>query len=517
MNNQSTQKNSVPANAQTFIPGTFRPDKRVRLRRQRKWPWIAALVCVLAVVGVIALNSAKEQKIENTNNETLAPYANVYLPNITLDGLTLSGMTRQEAEDAVMNQISARQGGWSLALTSNGHTFTTLDYALMGITTDTSQVRSLLDTAYSYGHTGTVEERLQAVEQLTEKPLHLYSSQSDMTDANLNSILSQIAAYFRQAPKDAYMAGFDPDQSDPFIIAPETNGAELDVESAREEIMRRASAGESGSYELTPDPIPANITAADVRKQVTLLATGTTKIATTSPEGRNSNIALAMEKINGKTLNPGETFSFNSVVGKRTEENGFVEAIEYVYGVEKPGIGGGVCQVSTTVYLAAVRANMDIQQRSPHSMRVSYTDLGQDATVSSGRLDLSFKNSSGGRIYITAHVENQPKTTKRWQCTVNIYGPAMADGERYELRSEVDDVLLPGDPILLKDTEGQYVEYEDEMFQYQTGREGYVITTYLDRYLDGQVVSSRKLSTDTYKAISDGYYVGVTPRDEFYY
>ncbi len=93
----------------------------------------------------------------------------------------------------------------------------------------------------------------------------------------------------------------------------------------------------------------------------------------------------------------------------------------------------------------------------------------------------------------------------------------MDAGEHYELRSEVDDVLLPGDPILLKDTEGQYVEYEDEMFQYQTGREGYVITTYLDRYMNGQVVSSRKLSTDTYKATSDGYYVGVKPRDEYYY
>ena len=281
--------------------------------------------------------------------------------------------------------------------------------------------------------------------------------------------------------------------------------------------MRRAAAGESGNYELTPDPIPANVTTEDVRKQVTLLATGTTKIATTSPEGRNSNIALAMEKINGKVLNPGETFSFNTVVGKRTEGNGFVEAIEYVYGVEKPGIGGGVCQVSTTVYLAAVRANMEILQRSPHSMKVSYTELGQDATVSSGRLDLSFKNSSGGRIYMTAHVENQPKSKKSWQCTVNIYGPAMDEGEHYELRSEVDDVLLPGEPILIKDTEGIYVEYEDEMVQYQTGREGYVITTYLDRYLDGQVVSSRKLSTDTYKATSDGYYVGVKPRDEYYY
>ena len=519
MNNQftPTQKNSAPTGAQTFIPGARRPDKRVRLRRRRKWPAVVALVCVLAAAGGFGINSLLQQKQINLQNETLAPYAEVYLPNITMDGIPLSGMTRSEAEQAVMQQISARQGGWSLALTYNGHTFTTLDYALMGMTTDTSQVRQMLDQAYSYGHTGTVEERLAALSSLQETPMHLFSTQSDLSDATLNGILAQIAAYFNQAPKNAYLASFDPDQKDPFTIVSEVPGSTLDVVAAHDEIMRRASAGEGGTYELTPTPIPASITTADIRSQVQLISTGTTLIATTSPEGRNANIGIAMQKINGKVLNPGETFSFNSVVGNRTRDNGFVEAIEYVYGVEQPGIGGGVCQVSTTVYLAAVTANMDILQRSPHSMKVSYTELGQDATVSNNRLDLSFRNTSGGRIYITAHVENQPKTTKRWQCTVNIYGPSLGENVKYQMRSEVDDVLLPGDPILRKDTEGTYVEYEDEMYQFQTGREGYVITTYLDQYVNGQLYSSKKLSTDTYKAASDGYYVGVKKRDEFYY
>ena len=519
MNNNpyQTPKNSPIPNAQTFIPGARRPDRHVRLRPRRRWPRILALVCVLAIAAGVGLYFLNQQHSENLRNETLAPYADVYLPNISLDGIALTGLTRGEAEETVMRQVNARQDGWSLALTYQGHTFTTLNYALMGVTTDINQVRQLLDRAYAYGHSGTVEERLLALEQLTETPLHLFSTQSDMTDINLNSILSQIAGYFKQSPTNAILAGFDPDASNPFTITPEVNGSYLDIDSAREEIMRRAAAGESGSYELTPTSVPANITKEDIRKQVTLLATGVTKVATTSPEGRNSNIGIAMQKINGTLLNPGSTFSFNSVVGKRTEDNGFVEAIEYVYGAEVPGIGGGVCQVSTTVYLAAVTANLEILQRSPHSMKVSYTELGQDATVSSNRLDLSFRNNTGGTLYITAHFENQPNTKKRWQCRVCIYGPSMGENEHYQLRSVVDDVLLPGDPIIRKDTEGTYVEYEDEMYQYQTGREGYVITTFLDHYVDGSVVSSRKLSTDTYKAISDGYYVGITPRDEFYY
>ena len=524
MNNPNpSNKNNASWGAQPYVPDMTFPDKRVRLYRRRKLkPAVLVLICAALVLALTAaiiagLRSADRQRTENLRNETLAPYADVYLPNISLDGVSLSGLTRAAAENAVMQQINARQEGWSLELTYQGHTFTTLNNALMGVTTDTAQVRELLDRAYSYGHTGTVEERLTALEQLKERPLHLYSSQSDMTDAQLNSILSQIAAYFSQSPKDASLAGFDPEQADPFNIVPEVYGSSLNVEEARDEIMRRAASGESGSYELMPTAIPPQVTAADIRKQVSLLATGTTRIATTSPEGRNSNIALAMQKINGKILKPGETFSFNRIVGKRTPEAGFVEAIEFQYGEEKPGIGGGVCQVSTTMYLAAAQANLEILERSPHNMKVSYTELGQDATVSGTRLDLSFKNTTAGTLYITAHVENQPKTKKRWQCTINIYGPALPDNEHYELRSEIDDVLLPGDPILRQDTEGRYVEYEDEMYQYQTGREGYVITTFLDRYVDGQVVFSRKLSTDTYKAISDGYYVGIKPRDEFYY
>ncbi len=475
------------------------------------------LLVVLGVAATLMITAQNRRNAEAARMEVLAPYAQTYLPNISLDGISLTGLTRAEAEAAVTRRVSERQNGWSLALTYGGHTFTTLNYDLMGMTTDASQVRELLDRAYSYGHTGTVDERLAALEALQDQPVSLYTTQSELSDENLNSILSQIAAYFNKSPTDAYLSAFDPDATDPFIIVPEVNGASFDVAQARDEIMRRAAAGESGNYELSPTPIPAGVTTADIRKQVTLLSSGTTLIATTSPEGRNSNIRIAMEKINGKVLNQGDTFSFNSVVGKRTEENGFVEAIEYVYGAEVPGIGGGVCQVSTTVYLAAVTANLDILQRSPHSMKVSYTELGQDATVSSNRLDLSFRNSTTGPLYITAHVENQPNTKKRFQCTVRIYGPSMGDNVRYQLRSEVDDVLLPGDPILRKDTDGQYVEYEDEMYQFQTGRDGYVITTYLDRYVDGQVASSRRISTDTYRAISDGYYVGVKPRDEFYY
>ncbi|MBQ8080845.1 MAG: VanW family protein [Clostridia bacterium] len=416
-----------------------------------------------------------------------------------------------------MGNIESRENSWSLALQYQGHTFTTLNYAVMGVHTDREQVRQLLDEAYAIGHTGDEDQRLRALEQASDQETAFYTTESEMTDANVDSVLNQIATYFEKSPRDARLISFEPDNNDPFVIQDDVSGSHLNTTAAKQEILRRAAAGDSGVFELTPEEVPAAITTADIRKQVTLLSEGITKIATTSPEGRNSNIRLSMEKINGTVLKSGQTFSFNSVVGRRTAEAGFVEAIEYLYGKEVPGVGGGVCQASTTVYLAAVTANLQITKRSPHSMKVSYTELGQDATVSGTRIDLEFKNNSGGTIYITAKMEYQPKTTKRYQCVVRIYGPSLGEGVRYQLRSETTDVLFPGDPVLMKDTAGTYVTYEDEMYQYQTGRDGYVIDTYLQRVENGQVTSETLISTDTYKAQPDGYYVGVTRRDDNYY
>ncbi|MBQ7976522.1 MAG: VanW family protein [Clostridia bacterium] len=140
---------------------------------------------------------------------------------------------------------------------------------------------------------------------------------------------------------------------------------------------------------------------------------------------RGTNVAVAASKINGKILLPGETFSFNGTVGKRTVANGFKPAPEYQNGQTVTGIGGGTCQVSTTVYSAALYADLKIVKRSNHSMSVSYVPLGQDATVTDGGIDLKFMNDTkfpvkisavtgGGKITVTiiGTTPDEPKTVK---------------------------------------------------------------------------------------------------------
>ena len=141
----------------------------------------------------------------------------------------------------------------------------------------------------------------------------------------------------------------------------------------------------SGEIIVQPSDIQPKVTVADLQKQYALRFRAVTPIDSHSTDSRNDNIRLAFSKINGMILEDGKTFSFNKVVGRRTQANGFLAAYEYSYGELTLGWGGGVCQASTTVYLAAVQAGMKITDHTAHSTPVSYTSLGEDATVSDTR------------------------------------------------------------------------------------------------------------------------------------
>lgn len=130
---------------------------------------------------------------------------------------------------------------------------------------------------------------------------------------------------------------------------------------------------------------------------------------------RGANVERAGSLINGKVLAPGEVFSFNDTVGKRTTQNGFFTAKEYVNGQSVDGIGGGTCQVSTTLYSAVLYADMNIVERECHMMTIAYAPLGQDATVADGSIDFKFRNSSDYPIKIVT-------TTSGGKITVSIMG-----------------------------------------------------------------------------------------------
>lgn len=159
-----------------------------------------------------------------------------------------------------------------------------------------------------------------------------------------------------------------------------------------------------------------NVEVTETAEYTQLIGTCSTAFIAGS-SGRNTNIELAAEGyVNGTVIAPGETFSFNEVVGKRTWDRGFREATIFVGDKKEKGIGGGICQASTTIFVAALNAGMTITERHQHSMVVDYIDVGLDATVSYGVLDLKFRNDLTVPVKITCDVDTDAGTI-----TVNFW------------------------------------------------------------------------------------------------
>ncbi len=214
---------------------------------------------------------------------------------------------------------------------------------------------------------------------------------------------------------------------------------------------------------------------------------------------RSSNIKLATEKINGVVLAPGESFSFNGTVGRRTARAGFREAGVYINGRHDTGIGGGICQVSTTLYNVALFSNLKIQKRTNHSLPVPYVPVGRDATVNWGAQDLVFQNNYDTPIAVAASY--QPGKLSFWILGKKKPGleVKVEQGARKSwaggTRTVVDRSLPPGARRVV-----------------EAGSTGHSVSTYRLVYQNGQLVKREPLGRSYYAGGARIIAVGPPPR-----
>lgn len=292
--------------------------------------------------------------------------------------------------------------------------------------------------------------------------------------------LQKIHEEIYKEPQDAYV------QKNPTVVHPEVNGVDfkISIEEAKKLL-------EEDKEEYT---IPLKIT--KPKKTINnlgeeafpdLLATFSTRFDG-SNYNRNTNIKLAAQKVNGTVILPGEKFSFNTIVGSRTIEAGFKEGTAYIGGKVVPDVGGGVCQVSSTIYNTALLANLQIVERSNHMFTTGYVAASRDATVYYGSLDFIFKNSRKYPIKMVASANGGV-------CKVSIYG--IKEEKEYEviIQSKITSYINPTtiykeDPTL---EEGKEVVEQTAITGCRS--EGYKILK-----LNGKIVSQTLLSKDTYKS-----------------
>lgn len=465
---------------------------------------------VIFIIAAAAIGAGGYYYMISSN---VKPYENTFAKGVYVDGINLSGLSKQEGQTLIQNQSKQKRNSWYVNLMFNGSQVARIDSNTVGIEYKTDEA---LSNAWAVAKSGDIFQKNEKLESLTSNPEHFYSIQPETKMDAVDTMLEQIKSSAYIAPTNAYLIKFEPNDDEPFHFQEDVPGRTVDIAKARAQIIEMLQDMVSGEVVLEEVAIQPDVTLAMVKKNYTLLNRTSTPISDRSTDNRVDNIKIAYNMYNGMVIKPDGKFSFNSIVGARTPERGFLEAIEYAYGEEVVGYGGGVCQASTTTYLAAIQSGLKITSREAHSQPVSYTQLGKDATVyySNGRnIDLTFRNNTGHNIYITAKVLNDPYNKNRLLSEVAIYG--YSDGNvRYELESKVVETLQPpAEPVIIKDKDKKHVTYVDQEYVAQKPKEGYIAETYLSKIVDGIEVSRTQISRDTYKAKPKRVYVGVTERD----
>ena len=273
---------------------------------------------------------------------------------------------------------------------------------------------------------------------------------------------------------------------EPFAVYPEVDGISFDLEAARALL-----AEEKEEYVIKLTITKPKITIDQIGSEAfpDRLSTFTTRYDVSDVD-RSANLVLACQKINGKVLLPGETFSYNKTLGPRTAAAGYKNGKIYSGGEVVDGIGGGICQISSTLYNATLLADLEIVERRNHQFVTSYVGPGRDATVVYGMTDFQFKNTRQYPIKLQAAAQNGI-------ATVSIYG--IKEENEYTFKFSTKTVATI--PSQTKYIEDSSLESGTEIIK-QKGANGLKTETYITKMLDGKVISTKLLSRDTYDAMA---------------
>ena len=227
---------------------------------------------------------------------------------------------------------------------------------------------------------------------------------------------------------------------------------------------------------------------------------------TSSSEDRKNNISVASKSLNNVFVDCNCEFSFNLTVGPRTERRGYKTAKIIFNGKFIDGVGGGVCQVSTTLYNAVLLAGLNITEFHPHSLPVSYVAPSFDAMVNSGSADLKFVNNTHNPIIIKTFSD---ENTLR----IEIYGEPMQ--EKYARQSVIKSEIIPPDYEILKDVNNEYPDlYEGEKKVLTLGKKGYTSQGILIKLVNGKPISSKIIRNDKYNPLRGVIIEGTAKRPE---
>ena len=367
---------------------------------------------------------------------------------------------------------------------------------------------SVFETNYEinkYNRFGSKEERISLLKHMLELGFDK-SIALDYLFPNLSNKITSISKNVFVAPQNAKL-NINSNSEKVFNISPEVIGKQLDKNKLMNNICFNFIHKKEMNFSLPIKTINPTLTKEYYDKFTNLRADFATNISSSSPD-RKHNIKTALMSLNKIEILPNQIFSFNKTIGRRTADNGYRQAKIIINNEFVDGLGGGVCQVSSTLYNCALLAGLEIVEANKHSKQVSYVQQGFDAMVNFGSSDLKFRNNTTEKITIITNFSQK-------MSRIRMYGEKMCNTQ-FKLTNEVFNIIEPIEEVLI-DEKQEYKDkilFNDEYFFLKTANKGMEIKSYREKYVNNTLISKELLRHDKYKVQNAVKIYGALPHTD---
>ena len=443
--------------------------------------------------NLIRLDGERQDAFDLNRREI---YNDRIYPGVYIDNVQVGGMTKGEAAEAVRKVHEDVSSSFDIVIAVGNENW----HVNSERVPVSRNIEEVVEKAFASGRGNSAslagnaatpfEERVSQASAMRSNPV-TFATKQDYDHEALRVLTDGIVNYVNRDPVNSTVHSFD-FKTQTFTFTDDRPGARIDPDDLYSRVAELLDDGVTKKeLRIVPEKILAEVTKTELMNRFGLISAYTT--TTTSDGKRNTNIQLSAEAISGKTVLPGEIFSFNAATGERTAAKGYQEAPAISGGQSKDEVGGGVCQTSSTLFNAVARADLEIIERNPHAWPSHYIEKGFDATVNWPGLDFKFKNNTEWPVFIIAGYSKR-------KVTVNIYGMSLGSDVRIDLESEVVRTIpKPEGTNYVINTSLAPGESKKTV----TGRQGYEVNTWKVWYQGNREIKREILFKTTYRAYQE--------------
>lgn len=481
VNNKTSQKltATLKNSKQVFNDSGLQGKKSKVLKRDNANKLLLGLSAISLVLVMVVMGQFFIMESEDPSN--------VIENGTMINGVNVGGMDYYDAEKLIYDVFKEKSENFSLTLKYKDKTWT--------FDKDDFKVNSEIHTIIE-----EAQKRNEIVESYEKQTETLKDLQNDGASVNvafnyifvgLDEKIDEIIKEIEIEPVNSEIK-FNAQNSNPFEVTEHKNGLRVNKEQLYFDINEQFNKTNKVEVEIKTFEQVADVTKQENLENTTQISTFVTYVSD-STGGRKSNVKKALDCFNGFVVEPNETVSFNKVTGPHTLDNGYKIATIIYNGRYVDGVGGGICQASTTLYNALLLADAEILEVHKHTLPVKYVPLAMDAMVSDYVADLKFKNVSDEPLYIQTVCDSE-------SVRVNIYGKKL--DKEIKTRSETLETIKHTGDKIVPDTNKEYsdkVLFKGEQYRLTYPRNGYEAKAYVEYYVDGEKVEEKEIRHEIYK------------------